>query len=370
MAGVSDLNDLLTLGYKILGIFVQRSIKDDIVLTADEYLCLFNYIETDLLNVHRQSSAFLLLRSIMRHSVSVISNDKNLRRQLDELLRSRLQSMIVQSPYDHVRSTCRELFNIYLFSYEHTKSKLKGYFDFLLLHLDYQEQSGRQSVLLFLNGLFQDMPKQRLNDHAAYFFVPLSCHFYNETNQECKKLFQQNLQILLERIDEKNRNDLFRNFVLTWTNDVVEHRCLAVQLFVFFIEIERDRFDQFLDDVLKFIHQQINEITLDENDEQQKFNDQYLFHLINVLLHVIKHCSTSVQMLSLRTIWLELLKLIDEKCFLHPHIWIRFTSSQLFGLLFEMVKPGEFIESFQKYSLQQSSNRFEKNETTEFLFRE
>ncbi|CAF4420186.1 unnamed protein product, partial [Adineta steineri] len=71
VAGSNDMNDLLTLCYKILGTFVQRSINDNIALTSDEYQCLFTYIESDLLNVHRQSSAFLLLRSIMRHSVTI-----------------------------------------------------------------------------------------------------------------------------------------------------------------------------------------------------------------------------------------------------------------------------------------------------------
>ena len=82
------MNDLLTLGYKILGTYVQRSISDDVALSSGEYPRLFTYIESNLPNTHRQSSAFLLLRSIMRHSVSIISGDKNLRTQLDNLHRS------------------------------------------------------------------------------------------------------------------------------------------------------------------------------------------------------------------------------------------------------------------------------------------
>ena len=66
VAGSTDMNDLLTLSYKILGIFVQRSMNDDVRLTSEEYQYLFTYIESDFLNIHRQSSAFLLLRSIMR----------------------------------------------------------------------------------------------------------------------------------------------------------------------------------------------------------------------------------------------------------------------------------------------------------------
>ena len=357
VAGSTDMNDLLTLCYKILGTFVQRSTNDDVSLTSDEYQCLFTYIESDLLNVHRQSSAFLLLRSIMRHSVTIISNDKTLRTQLDNLLRSRLIFLIVQSPYDHVRTICRDLFHIYLFSYEHTKSKLKSYFDFFLLQLDYEEHIGRLSVLTFLNNLFNDLPKQRLNDYAAYFFLPLSCHYYNETNNECKKSFQSNLRLLLEKIDEQHRNDIFKNIVFIWINDKIEHRCLALQLFILFIEIEHDQFDQYLSDIFDFIEKELNQIKQDdEHDEQQKFNDQYIYHLINVLIYAIKYCPNALQMVQLRSKWLELLKLIDEKCLLHPHIWVRFLSAQLFSLLFDLNKPGDIVQYMEKY-LPQENNR-------------
>ncbi|CAF3023094.1 unnamed protein product [Rotaria socialis] len=354
VAGSTDMNDLLTLCYKILGTFVQRSINDDVSLTSEEYQCLFTYIESDLLNVHRQSSAFLLLRSIMRHSVQIISNDKNLRTQLDNLLRSRLIFMLVQSPYDHIRTTCRDLFHIYLFSYEHTKAKLKSYFDFFLLQLDYEDYNGRLSVLTFLNSLFNDLTKQRLNDYAAYFFLPLSCHYYNETNNECKKYFQLNLHLLLEKIDEQHRNDILKNIVLIWINDRIEHRCLALQLFILFIEIEHEQFDQHLSDIFDFIEKELNDMQNNNDDngddnEQQKFNDQYFYHLINVLVNVIKHCPNSLEILQLRSKWLNILKLIDEKCLLHPHIWVRFLSAQFFGLLFARNKPEDIVSRMNKY---------------------
>ena len=333
--GSSDMNDLLTLCYKILGTFVQRSIKDEVSLTSDEYQCLFTYIESDLLNVHRQSSAFLLLRSIMRHSVSIISNDKNLRTQLDNLLRSRLIFMIIQSSYDHIRTTCRELFHIYLFSYEHTKAKLKSYFDFFLLQLDYENYHGRLSTLIFLNNLFSDLTKQRLNDYAAYFFLPLSCHYYNETHNECKKYFQLNLRLLLEKFDQQHRHDILKNIVFIWIHDKIEHRCLAIQLFILFIEIEHEQFDHYLSEIFEFVENELNNMESNLNDEengdeQQKFNDQYIYHLINVLIYVIKYCPNSSEMFQLRSKWLHLLKIVDEKCLLHPHMWVRFLSTPIF----------------------------------------
>jgi hypothetical protein len=61
-------------------------------------------------------------------------------------------------------------------------------------------------------------------------------------------------------------------------------------------------------------------------------------------------------MLQLRSKWLQLLKLIDEICLLHPHIWIRFLSTQFFGLLFEINKPEDIVQHMNKY-LTEENNR-------------
>ena len=73
-------------------------------------------------------------------------------------------------------------------------------------------------------------------------------------------------------------------------------------------------------EILSFIQKEFQEIAPNENEEEQKFNDQYIYHLINVLIHVIKHCPRATPLLALRPIWLPLLRLIDEKGLLHPHL--------------------------------------------------
>jgi len=77
------------------------------------------------------------------------------------------------------------------------------------------------------------------------FFLPLSCHYYNE----CKKYFQLNLRLLLHKIDQQHRNDILKTIVFSWINDKIEHRCLALQLFILFIEIDHEQFDQYLFDI-------------------------------------------------------------------------------------------------------------------------
>ena len=157
----------------------------------------------------------------------------------------------------------------------------------------------------------------------------------------------------MNKIDEQHRNDILKNIVFSWLNDKVEHRCLALQLFLLFIEIEHEQFDQYLSEIFDFLQRELMEIQQEVEDEQQKFNDQYIYHLINVLVYVIQHCPNSLQMLTLRAKWLQLLNLVDEKCLLHPHIWIRLISAQVFGLLFETSKPEEIVQRMKKYLKQE-----------------
>ena len=60
-------------------------------------------------------------------------------------------------------------------------------------------------------------------------------------------------------------------------------------------------------------------------------------------------------MLQLRSKWLQLFKLIDEKCLLHPHIWVRFLSTQFFGLVFDINKPEDIAEHMKKYLIQENN---------------
>ncbi|CAF4379160.1 unnamed protein product, partial [Adineta steineri] len=46
----------------------------------------------------------------------------------------------------------------------------------------------------------------------------------------------------------------------------------------------------------------------------------------------------------------------DEKCLLHPHIWVRFLSTQVFGLLFDLNKPEEIIQHIEKYLSQHDNS--------------
>jgi U3 small nucleolar RNA-associated protein 20 len=166
----------------------------------------------------------------------------------------------------------------------------------------------------------------------------------------------------LEKIDEQHRNDILKNIVFSWINDKIEHRCLALQLFILFIEIEHEQFDQYLVDIFDFIEKELNNIQSEEDhDEQEKFNDQYIYHLINVLIYVIKYCSNSMQMVQLRSKWLQLLKLIDEKCLLHPHIWIRLISAQFFGLVFETNKPEDIVPRMKKYLIEENQGSTTEN---------
>jgi hypothetical protein len=48
--------------------------------------------------------------------------------------------------------------------------------------------------------------------------------------------------------------------------------------------------DQYLVDIFDFLQRELNSIQQNEEDEQQKFNDECIYHLINILIYVIKYC--------------------------------------------------------------------------------
>ncbi|CAF0872294.1 unnamed protein product, partial [Didymodactylos carnosus] len=364
----SDMNDLLTLCYKILSYFVQRSSSDNIQLSVDEYQCLFNYIESDLLNQNRQTSAFVLLRSIMKHTKEQINIHKELRQQLDDLITTKIMVMSVQNPYERIRTSCREIFRIYLFDYEpHSKQKLKTYFDFYLLQIDYKNVDGRLSAIHVLQSIFNDLSKQQLQSYSTYFFLPIVCHLYNETDVECKKLLVNAIKVLLIKLEKQQRNDLFINIVLVWTKETetIEHRCLASQLIIRFIEVDKENFDQYVNDIFDFIQREfeIENNSIQDDDDLQRFYDHYFYNLLNILLKISIECENALHLKQLRSKWLLLLKIIDEKFLLHPHLWIRLITTQLLGIFFSASQPTYMAEKIHRFQGISSSTKSQQLNT-------
>jgi hypothetical protein len=69
----------------------------------------------------------------------------------------------------------------------------------------------------------------------------------------------------------------------------------------------------------------------------------------------IKYCPNSLQMIQLRLKWLELIKLIDEKSSLHPHISVQFLLAQFFDLLFEVQRLEEIVQRMKKYLIEEGN---------------
>ncbi len=63
-------------------------------------------------------------------------------------------------------------------------------------------------------------------------------------------MFQSNLRLLLEKIDEQHRNDILKNIVFSWINDKIEH--------------------EYLIDIFDFLQRDLNCIQQNEEDANNK----------------------------------------------------------------------------------------------------
>ena len=65
--------------------------------------------------------------------------------------------------------------------------------------------------------MFNKFPQKVLIEHASYFFIPLVMMLINDESALCRKMVGSAVKLLLMKIDEASRSDIF-DIVLKWSN--------------------------------------------------------------------------------------------------------------------------------------------------------
>jgi len=86
---------------------------------------------------------------------------------------------------------------------------------FLLSQLNFELKTGRVSALETLCALVNAMPLDRLATLSGLIFVPTAAALVNDEDPECRQIAAKVLRTLLQRLDQKSREQLF-SILLAW----------------------------------------------------------------------------------------------------------------------------------------------------------
>ncbi|XP_038143159.1 small subunit processome component 20 homolog [Cyprinodon tularosa] len=321
--------------FKAMTILV-KNIKSNRI-SETQLQVLLGYAEEDIYDQSRQATAFGLLKAILSRKLVVP--------EMEEVMR-KVARFSVTGGNNMIRTHCRQIYLKYLLDYPLGR-KLKGHLSFVVAQLQYEQDTGRESVLELLASIFQMFPQNLLLKNSSLFFAPLALVVVNDDSVRCKKMAAMAIKTLLGQLDVNHQNGLY-SLVNAWlTAEKSTMRRLGAQVCGLFVEVEEEKFSRRMDDLLPLLEKEIHPDAYEDisEEEEEKGADRLLFSYLTLISKLNKHCG----FLELRNPHQTLLHIWGhiEAHLRHPHCWVWLTASQLFGQLFA-TQPAEQLVAIWK----------------------
>ncbi|XP_069689745.1 small subunit processome component 20 homolog isoform X2 [Periplaneta americana] len=351
-AGLSkgDNFDLVVSAFKVVAVLV-RDVKY-YTIDPEQMKALLLYAEQDMHDFNRQATAFALLKAILsRKLVAPEMHD----------VMDKVAKLSVTSEFAHIQLQARQVFHQFLMDYPLGK-KLEHHLAFYISQLNYEVQSGRESVLEMMLSVITSFPINVLAKQSGLLFVSMGAQLVNDESPECRKMVAHCIKCMLERLDKSARDHLF-DIATAWLKDKkVVHRQLAMQLCGIFVMIEKSAFQNRLPLLFTLSVQQFSSGSFDDNrpgrfvrvaqpcdNSNEAEKDQHLkdHHLFQVLQFLLKLCTYCPDILTAQK-WQDEMETIAENAhnlLAHPHEWIRFAAAQLLGHIFSSLDARKVAEA-------------------------
>ncbi|KAG8869452.1 U3 snoRNP protein [Serendipita sp. 405] len=300
-------------------------------LKENDLKFILEVMEPDLEEVERQASVFALLRAIIKRKLVVP--------EIYDML-DKIASIMVTSQSSQVQEVCRGILLQFLLDYPQGKGRLKKQMTFLASNLTYTFDSGRISVMTFLDAIFHKFEPSLLAEFLDLFFVSLVMVLANDESAQCREQASRLIKSLYEVMGAKAREQMFER-TRVWASQASQQTLVGVafQIYGFMIDVAPDDSRQHLEVMLEGLNRSLKEAV--DEQEQATFAEpdsmdidphwQTPYQAILVLSKILKLLTDAESAANI-------LGLVDWKTvvdlMLFPHAWIRMASSRFLGALY------------------------------------
>jgi U3 small nucleolar RNA-associated protein 20 len=123
---------------------------------------------------------------------------------------TKVEKLSVVSEVTHVRLQCRQVTLQYLVDYPLGR-KLQSHLEFFVSQLEYEYETGRESVLEMMATIFSTFPQALLVEYSGLFFVPLASRLASDESPRCRRLTSLAIKSLLDKVTFIRRDDVIFN---------------------------------------------------------------------------------------------------------------------------------------------------------------
>lgn len=321
--------ELLVLAFKVMTTLVRETSLCR--LSKQQLHVLLTYVERDVYDHSRQSVAFALLKAILHRKVDA-----------DELhgLMDKVATMSIEHEQAHIRSQCRESYLQYVLDYP-MKRRMKKAVGFFTAQLEYSTEAGRLSALEMLDAYSNKFPQQTLSHYAPSLFVPMAARLVNDQSPNVQRVAAAGIRSLLSKLDEPSRDSLL-SVVLAWCKEqMFATRRLGAQTLGLFAEVEKERFERHLPDVMPVLVEEMHPDKFQELTMRdiERAKDHIAFMYLVSLTKIVDACNVA-RAPATRESFGTLCGYADTYL-LYPHDWVRLAASQFYGRVFAAYTPDE-----------------------------
>jgi U3 small nucleolar RNA-associated protein 20 len=368
-------------GFRLLAPIIEQF--KNITLSEKEVIYLIDLIQPDLLTFQRQYLTFKLLKAIISRKFMVS--------KVYDIMEE-VQRIMVTNGDSAVRKACQSLFLDFFHNYPQGQQRLKTSLTFLCNNLQYEFESGRETVL---ETLFQMLNKGYgfFKEFGEMIFLSLTMVLINDDSSNCREMSASLLTQLFSILDPPQLN-LISEFITKWLKTRIEFdleedkntsfpkdltkeiqlRRTGIQISGLFVQGLKAKSQPQLKLITNAIKDNLqlslslleraielnsdvaSSLTLDLEDQLSKQSQlvpthwELGYYSLNALVKVLAQFPKLTTSKELREVWELVLNHLN-----YPHQWIRSLSGKLIGLLFSQLNVDETIESFAK-DYQKSSN--------------
>ncbi|CEG75265.1 hypothetical protein RMATCC62417_10338 [Rhizopus microsporus] len=319
---------------KLLTVCIRDNSKSS--LTEAQLTYILNFVRPDMEEVERQGAIFSLVRAIISR--------KFVAPEMYDLM-DNVSNIMVTNQSKEIREQARSVYFMFLMDYPQGKNRLKKQMSFIIKNLEYEFETGRESIMELLHHIITKFSADVLSEFVDAIFLALVMRLINDDSSKCREMSAALIKSLLTH--HMDKLPTICKLLNVWLDEGKKPSLQRAACQVYGLLFESfgaqlrgqvagliPRLSSILDTSKQQAEELAESANVEEEDEYEDKMDTDLqwevaYYAINMFAKIIKAYPKVVHEKDTESVWPSI-----QYMLLYPHTWIRSSSTRLYGVYF------------------------------------